>query len=126
MGLERASTIGGDGIGVAGMANLEQQVTSTNQVQTFSTGLLVKNMPHLAFLFSPVANPAGITAVIQIAQRGANAPGSQAWVTLQTVVIGALAPTVVNIDFPTDFVRVGITGGNNAAHTVLAVIGCNG
>lgn len=126
MGLERASTIGGDGIGVSGMANIEQQIASLNQVQTFGPPLLTKNMPHLRVLFSPVTNPAGMEGAIQIAQRGANAVGTLNWITLQTVVIGALAPVSVFIDFPTDFMRVGITGATNANHVALVVYGCNG
>lgn len=127
MGLERASTIGGDGIGVAGFATQQSILTSTLQAQVFTTPLLVKNLPKIDVLFSPTANPAGATAVIQISQRGlAGNAGLPEFLTYQTVVLGGAAPVAVEIDFPTDFVRVGITGGANPAHTFIVCVGAHG
>ena len=126
MGLERASTIGGDGIGVAGFATSQESITSSNQNQTFGTPLLVKNLPKIDILFSPVANPAGATGFIQIAQRQAANPGQLQFITIQQVVLGTLAPVVVEFDFPTVFVRVGIQGSTNPDHTFTVVIGAHG
>lgn len=128
MGLERASTIGGDGIGVAGFATSQESITSSNQVQTFGTPLLVKNLPKIDILFAPTANPAGATGFIQIAQRQdpGQGPGSLDFITIQQVVLGTLAPVVVEFDFPTVFVRVGITGSTNPDHTFTVVIGAHG
>ena len=126
MGLERASTIGGDGIGVAGFATSQEDLSSLNQAQTFGTPLLVKNMPKIDILFSGIANPAGATGFIQIAQRQDANPGQLQFITIQQVVLGTLAPVVVEFDFPTVFVRVGVQGSTNALHNFRVVIGAHG
>tara|TARA_R110002060_G_scaffold52361_2_gene63266 strand:+ start:176 stop:553 length:378 start_codon:yes stop_codon:yes gene_type:complete len=124
MGLERTSTIGGDGVGVSGIANLETTLTEAGGNPVFTNPLLVKNMPSLRVLFSPLAN-LGSTAVIQIAQRGANAAGSLNWLTVQTVVLGGLTPVLIEFKFPTDFMRVGITPNAAVLTQVTTTLGCS-
>jgi hypothetical protein len=124
MGLERASTIGGDGLGVSGMANLEVTITEAGGLQVFTDPLLVKNMPSLRVLFSPLAN-AGSTGIIQIAQRAANAAGQLSFLTVQSVVIGGLNPVLVEFKFPTDFMRVGILPGGAVPTSITVTMGCS-
>jgi hypothetical protein len=124
MGLERTSTIGGDGVGVSGIANLEVTLTEAGGNQIFTNPLLVKNMPSLRVLFSPLAN-LGTTAVIQIGQRGANAAGTINWLTIQTVVLGGLNPVLVEFKFPTDFMRVGIQPNAPVLTQITTVMGCS-
>jgi len=125
MGLERASAVGGDGIGVSGVATLEEQVSTALIANVFSQPLLVKNMPSLRVLFSPTVNPAGSTGVIQISQRGANAAGQPRWHTIQQVVIGGLAPVFVEFKFPADFMRVGFQPGAAVATSMDLILGCS-
>jgi|TARA_R110002060_G_scaffold57045_3_gene67345 hypothetical protein len=126
MGLERASAVGGDGIGVSGVATLEQNVaTAAIAPNIFTQPLLVKNMPSLRVLFTPILNPVGATAVIQIAQRAGNVPGTQRWHTVQSVVIGGVAPILVEFKFPADFMRVGYAPAAAVATSIDIVLGCS-
>ena len=124
MGLERASTIGGDGVGVSGIANIEVTLSEAGGLQVFTNPLLVKNMPSLRVLFSPLAN-LGSTGIIQIGQRGANAAGTINWLTVQTVVIGGLNPLLVEFKFPTDFLRVGIQPAGAVPTSIITTLGCS-
>jgi hypothetical protein len=124
MGLERTSTIGGDGVGVSGIANIEVTLNEAGGALVFTDPLLVKNMPSLRVLFNPLAN-LGSTGVIQIAQRGANAAGTLNWLTVQTVVIGGLNPVTVEFKFPTDFLRVGIQPAGAVATSIITTLGCS-
>jgi hypothetical protein len=126
MGLERASAVGGDGLGVSGVATLEETVNTTVLAPTiFTQPLLVKNMPSLRVLFTPRLNPGGALAVIQISQRPGNVPGTQGWLTVQSLVIGGIAPVLVEFKFPADFMRVGYAPATAVAHSFDIALGCS-
>ncbi len=126
MGLERASTVGGDGIGVSGFATIEQQINSAVVAPiSFTQPLLVKNMPALRVLFSPVLNPAGSLGTIQIGIRGGNAAGAILWHTVQTVAIGGVAPILVEFKFPADFMRAGYAPAAAVATQIDVLLGCS-
>ncbi|MAH45644.1 hypothetical protein CMI37_07430 [Candidatus Pacearchaeota archaeon] len=126
MGLERSGAVGGDGLAVAGMANTQEQMSSNLGVQFFTQPLLVKNMPTLRALLSPVVNPNGITVDLQITIRAANGPNILDWRTVQSVVLGPGAPnTLLQFTFPADFFRVGITPAAAVLHTWDVLFGCS-
>ena len=126
MGLERASTIGGDGVGVSGFATISEQVNNAALAPAqFTQPLLVKNMPSLRVVFLPILNPAGSLGTVQIGIRGGNGAGIIRWHTIQTVGIGGIAPVVVELKFPADFLRAGYAPGAAVVTQMDILLGCS-
>lgn len=130
MGLERAGGVGGDGLGVAGVATLQYDLASVAPATATVIGnaLFSKNMPDLRVIAIPAAG-AGATIAVQIAVRGdANAAATPDFRTIETFLVGPGpgAPVSFETRFPATFFRVTMTPAAAVNTTVGFIIGCAG
>lgn len=124
MGLERAGGVGGDGLGVSGVATLQDDLNSPAGANVTGTGLFVKNMPTLRICFIPVLGN-GASIAIQIGIRGGNAIGIVDFQTVETIIVGPGpgAPVWWERRFPADFLRVVVTPAAAVNTTIRTLIG---
>ncbi len=128
MGLERAGGVGGDGLGVAGVATIQEDLADAGGATQTGTQLFSKNMPDLRVIAIP-ASGNGATIAVQIAVRGdVNAAGQLDFRTIDTFVVGPGpgAPVSFETRFPASFFRVTMTPAAAVATSVTTILGCAG
>tara|TARA_R110002060_G_scaffold20887_1_gene28432 strand:- start:82 stop:468 length:387 start_codon:yes stop_codon:yes gene_type:complete len=125
MGLERAGGVGGDGIGVSGVATLDQTLADNGGATQNGTPLFCKNMPSLSVIAIPTTG-AGATILIQVSVRGdANVAATPQFVTIDTIVVAAGPGPAVLYErrFPANFFRVVMTPAAAVPTAVQIILG---
>jgi hypothetical protein len=128
MGLERAGGVGGDGLGVSGVATQDQTLADAAAVTQNGTPLFSKNMPVLRVCAVPLAGN-GATVEVQISVRGdVNLANTPAFVTVDQFVVppGPGAPVWYERRFPATFIRVRMTPAAAVPTSVQFLMGCTG
>ncbi len=127
MGLERAGGVGGDGLGVSGVATLQEDLQDANAATQTGQPLFSKNMPDLRVVAIPQTGN-GATVNVQIAVRGAANANQPDFRTIDTFVVGPGpgAPVIYETRFPATYFRVLVTPAVAVATRVTTILGCTG